>query len=68
MRSTMTIGKRILRWISPEDEAQRMDLRLAMDTVAAHTEDLNRTLILNGDEIRRKIAEHFSPEITLPPK
>ena len=68
MNNPLTFGRRLLRFISPHDEAQRMDLRLAMDTVAAHAEDLHRTLILDGDELRRKIAAHFSPEITLPPK
>lgn len=71
MRNPLTLGRRLLRFISPHDEAQRMNWRLAMDTSEAHTEDLLRTVVLDGDELRRKIAAHFAPadqEITLPPK
>lgn len=71
MKAPMSLGKRILRMISPKDEAQRMELRLALDTVDAHTEDLTRTLTIDGAELRRRIAEHFNgkqddPEATHP--
>lgn len=49
----MNLAKHILRFLDPETEKLRMQFREAIATVDAHTEDLNRTVVMDG----KKIAE-----------
>lgn len=66
----MNIGQTILRLLSPEDEAHRQQMRRTMACVEAHTEDLHRTVILDGRAICRAIKSHMSENLeeTLPPR
>lgn len=51
----MTLGVRILRLLFPSDERQRMALRQKIAVSAAHTEDMQRTLVLDGKAIREAV-------------
>lgn len=66
----MTIGQKILRFLDRDGEKLRREMRRSMACIEAHTEDLHRTVILDGAELRRKIAAHLKrqtdPEATMP--
>lgn len=64
----MTFTRKLLRLIDPVSEDLRMEMRHSMSALEAHTEDLNRTVVLDGDAIRKAI-ERFrnrDPEATIP--
>lgn len=48
----MTLSQRVLRFLHPKDEAQRMELRFILARAHAEAENLERTLVacLNGDQ------------------
>jgi phage-related protein len=56
----MTITQRILRFLDPETENLRMQFRAALDTVNAHTEDLARTVVMDGEKIAAMLREHHA--------
>lgn len=63
----MTIGKMFLRLVSGANEDQRMDMRRSMAMIEAHTEDLNRTVTLNRDQLMAAIERLRSdPDKTAP--
>lgn len=64
----MTMGKKFLRFLSAENEDQRMDMRRSMAMIEAHTEDLTRTVTLNRDQIMAAIERFRSvdPDATAP--
>ena len=65
----MNLGQRFLRFMSKDNEDLRQDMRHSMAMIEAHTEDLTRTMTLDGDAIRAAIARFRSvndPEATLP--
>lgn len=64
----MTIGKMFLRFVSSENEDQRMDMRRSMAMIEAHTEDLNRTVTLNRDQLMAAIERfrNVDPDKTAP--
>jgi hypothetical protein len=51
----MKLGTRMLRFLFKADEDQRMELRRRMATSSAHTEDLNRTVMLDAEAIRTAV-------------
>ena len=63
----MTLGKRFLRWMSPQEEDLRQEMRKAMAEVEAQTDDLNRTMTLDGHLLKKVLAMHMhDPEKTQP--
>lgn len=56
----MSIGTRLLRFMYPAHEAQRMELRRSMLEAQAHAEDIVRMLRVNG---HTSIDELTSPRI-----
>lgn len=63
----MTMGRKFLRFLAPENEDQRMDMRRSMAMIEAHTEDLTRTVTLNRDQLMAAIERFRSdPDKTAP--
>ena len=65
----MNLGQRFLRFMSRDNEDLRQDMRHSMAMIEAHTEDLTRTMTLDGEAIRAAIARFRNvndPEATLP--
>lgn len=63
----MGLGKRLLRLISPHEEDLRQQMRHTMACAEAHTEDLHRTVVMDGEAIRAAIWKHMAdPEKTIP--
>lgn len=56
----MKLGISLLRLFFPKDEKQRMELRERIAASSAHTEDLQRTVILDADAIRTAILRFRS--------
>lgn len=54
----MKMGKRFLRWLSKEDEAERMKFRMQIAFASAGVEDLCRTITADGDKIKEAINAH----------
>ena len=48
----MKLARRILRFLHPEDEAERMKLRHTISRALAEAEDVTRTVKLDGDRLR----------------
>lgn len=53
--SHIPFGKRLMRWLDPKGEAQRMDARRARCVAEANAEDLMRTISVNRDKIRAMV-------------
>ena len=64
----MTLGKKFLRFVAPENEKLRMEMRHSMAMIEAHTEDMTRTVTLNREEIMAAIERFRSidPDATAP--
>lgn len=60
----MTLTRRILRFLDPETERMRMQLREAIATVDAHTEDLTRTVVMDGEKIAAMLKAHHESNIS----
>ena len=56
----MNLGVRILRVLSPKNEAQRMRLREAVACSQAHSEELTNTVILKADDIVQSIKRSLN--------
>ena len=56
----MNLGIRILRALSPENEAQRMSLRKAISMSEAHSQELTNTVILKADDIVQSIKRSLN--------
>lgn len=54
----MNIGVRILKALFPNDEKERVSLRRQLQYAEAQAEDMNRTLVLNHDDITEMISKH----------
>jgi len=52
----MTFGIKILKWLFPETERQRMELRNLRRMTEAQAEDLSRTVSVRRDDIVNAIA------------
>lgn len=63
-----TLARKFLRFVDPDAEANRMDMRRTMSVIEAHTEDLNRTVTLNRDQLMAAIERFRSvdPDKTAP--
>lgn len=53
----MNIGQRLLRLVSPETEDMRRELRMTLAHAQATTEDLHRTVIVDGERIKKALEE-----------
>ena len=64
----MTLGRKFLRFIAPENENLRMEMRHSMAMIEAHTEDMNRTVTLNRDQLLAAIERfrNLDPDATAP--
>ena len=64
----MTLGQRFLKFVAPTNESMRQEMRHSMAMIEAHTDDLTRTVSLNGDQIRAAIERfrNLDPEQTVP--
>jgi len=64
----MTLGQKFLRFVAPANETMRQEMRHSMAMIEAHTDDLTRTVSLNGDQIRAAIERfrNLDPEQTVP--
>lgn len=60
----MTFAKRILRFLDPETEKLRMQFREAIAQVDAHTEDLTRTVVMDGEKIAAMLRAHHESNIS----
>jgi hypothetical protein len=54
----MNMGKKFLRFISPEDENQRMSFRYQIARAEAGVEDLCRTIESDAEKIKKALYEH----------
>lgn len=54
----MTVFAKILRFVDPQTDRLRMDLRLAMSEANAHAEDVSRTVALHGDKIAEMLKSY----------
>ena len=54
----MKLALRILRFIHPKAEAERMIVRAAIARAAAEAEDLTRTCTLNGPALKTWLTEN----------
>jgi hypothetical protein len=52
----MKLTQRILRFLAPDAEKQRQELRENRAYARAQTEDLSRTLVMQADEIVKMLA------------
>jgi hypothetical protein len=59
----MSLTQRLLRFLDPETEKLRMQFREAIATVDAHTEDLTRTVVMDGEKIAAMLREHHEQNI-----
>ena len=55
----MNIGKRLLRWMAPQEEDLRQEMRHAMACAEAHTEDVERTIVRDGAAIRAAVKRKY---------
>jgi hypothetical protein len=64
----MTLGSRFLRFVAPQNESMRMEMRHSMAVIEAHTEDMTRTVTLNRDQLLAAIERFRSldPDKTAP--
>lgn len=53
----MNFGQRLLRLISPDNEDMRKELRMTLSHAQAATEDLHRTVLMDGERIKKAIEE-----------
>ena len=60
----MSITQRILRFLDPETENLRMQFREAIAKVDAHTEDLTRTVVMDGEKIAAMLRAHHESNIS----
>lgn len=58
----MNISQRILRFISPACERQRMEFRHEIARVKAHTEDLMRTMKFTPEEMEQWKSQSGQPK------
>ena len=56
----MRLGVRILRALSPENEAQRMRLREAVACSQAHSHELTNTVVLKANDIAQTIRRSMN--------
>ena len=54
----MKLAHRILRFIHPRDEEERMELRQAIARACAEAEDLTRTVTTDGDALKKWLAQN----------
>ena len=53
----MTLAQQILRFVHPEVEKERMEMREALARATAEAEDVTRTVSLDADALREWIAK-----------
>ncbi len=58
----MNIAQKILRFIHPKDEAERMRVRAAIARATAEAEDVTRTVELDAERLKRWLAENCKIE------
>ena len=47
----MNLTQKLMRWIAPSCEKQRMEFRHGLAKLEAHTEDFSRTVRLTPEEV-----------------
>jgi hypothetical protein len=53
----MTLSKRVLQFLFPDEEKTRMEMRDARNRASASAEDLTRTIVVDGAKIQRMIRD-----------
>ena len=56
----MTLAQQILRFVHPEVEKERMEMREAMARAKAEAEDVTRTTSLDGAALQKWLLENAS--------
>lgn len=55
----MMVKQRILRWLYPQSESERMDFREWLTRANAEAEDLTRTLDKDQEKLREVLKKHI---------
>jgi hypothetical protein len=53
---SLTISRRVLRWLAPKQEERRRQFRLTLAKNMATAEDLDRTIKTNGFDFGNKFS------------
>ena len=56
---TMTVSRKILRWISPGDEKRRVDFRMFLNQTMANAEDTTRIVKSMNGALHKKLEEYI---------
>ena len=54
----LSISNKIMRWLDPNGEEQRMHMRYMRCMAEANADDLVRTIITHGDKIKEAMKQH----------
>ena len=58
----MKLAQRVMKWLHPEDEAERMKLRMLISQASAAAEGVTRTVRIDGDQLREWIQKQSAQQ------